>query len=233
MAIFYLGLLLIALSIGELVRRKVLAFAPSMNQMLYQQYQDYYAQYLDNKSLPLSTMWFKPLASSLYWIPLLLMIAMFVGLYLYGISWRMGWYFILTVIFLYIGVIDYFYRLISIYWCQALLLLILFGHSLALGSINLTQSVQSAGMVGAASLFFYWLTISLFKRVLLGEGDCWLLMAIAALLDWHNWIWLLCITSLLTIIVVYCYPKGRYFRAKEVPFAPAFLIVSSLIIHYT
>ncbi|SMB78866.1 leader peptidase HopD [Pasteurella testudinis DSM 23072] len=223
-----------ALLIGWRLQRYFEHFAEEFNRTLQQYYQDCHA---DVTAQPLADdyQWLPPLRKRYFrLLPLgLALAALPIGYFqpdFLSLLSLLCWLGLLIAI----GVIDFYYRLISTALCQALLLLALFGAWQGIWAVSLAQSVQSLLIALAVSTLFYQLSKRLYRREVFGEGDCWLISALAAFYPWQQLPLLLLCASLLTLLGALCACARAVFSPQalgeqELPFAPALNISAVLL----
>lgn len=136
------------------------------------------------------------------------------------------WWGCFISILIVIGILDYLYRLISPLFCVLLFLWCLLGVQFHFLSLTLEQSVTSAVVIFVIFYAITFFTQFVLKKAMLGEGDCWLVLALGSIMSWQElplFIFLACVYGL-------SYGLVRFLRNTSndsIPFAP-FLILSAI-----
>lgn len=218
-------LLPLAALFGYWVQRYVNDFARRFNRTLYQQYQDYYAPLL-NITLALHIQWQLPLNKPWRYLPLVfVLVAMMISIAQTALLQQIWWLYCLAVLSA-VALVDWHYRLISTTMCQQLLLLALFGSWQQITLITLAESVQSLLFALLFISLFFSVTKWLYRREVFGEGDCWLITALAAFLPTQDLPLLLLLASGLSLLWlffqrIFLTKQAQNWRQLELPFAPS------------
>ncbi|TNH05462.1 prepilin peptidase [Testudinibacter sp. TR-2022] len=223
-------LIFLALAIGLWLKYALANFAERLNRTLRQQYQDCYLPHTQ-----------QPLAADYHWLlPIKSRVLnrlppIFVGLSLL-MSWFSSdfltqmWLLALLGLLTAIGVLDFYYRLISTALCQALALLALFGAWQQIGLVSLEQSVQSLLSAAVVSGLFFQISHWIYRKEVFGEGDCWLISALAMFYPWQQLPLLLLFASVLTLLAALFVGRRRAdWKTQQLPFAPA-LNISAIVL---
>lgn len=230
---------------GYAAQRYVEYFADNFNRTLqqsYQQtYQECYVEVIGSQiTLKADYQWLKPLSNKgLRCLPLVFGL---VAWLLYSLQSQyqqpdllvvMWWLYALALLTA-ITLADYHYRLISTLMCQHLLLLALFGSWQNIAFVSLEQSMQSLFIALPLMILFYLGSKWLYRKEVFGEGDCWLITALAAFYPYQQLPLLLLFASGFGLLSTLLYwikssSEKANLRTLELPFAPS-LALSALLL---
>ncbi|MGV6988665.1 prepilin peptidase [Testudinibacter sp. P80/BLE/0925] len=227
-------LLPIAALFGYWVQRYTNDFALRFNRILHNHYQDYYAPLL-NITLAPHNQWLSPLNKPWRYLPLsFVVIALMISTAQAPLLQQIWWLYCLAILTA-IALVDWHYRLISTLMCQQLLLLALFGGWQQLALITLAESVQSLLLALLFISLFFMLSRWFYQREVFGEGDCWLVTALAAFFPAEDLPLLLLLASSFSLLWIFIrricgHESHRHWRQLELPFAPS-LVCAALILY--
>lgn len=212
--------LLLAVGFGSGLQHYVNHFADNINRALHSQYQIYYAQLPQlPPQLAHEHQWLLPLVQPLRYIWLgFSLLAIGLSSYTDNVMQQVWWLYCIALLVA-ILLVDWHYQLISTLMCQQLLLLGLFGAWQQLGVVSLSESVQSLLWTLLFVSLFFIITKWLYQREVFGEGDCWLVTALAAFLPYSTVPWVLLLASGMGLLFAALF----YFKQKQrfIPLAPS------------
>ncbi|WP_052122461.1 A24 family peptidase [Chelonobacter oris] len=214
--------------LGCLIRQYVQRFADNLNRTLQQNYADYYADVVA-KPLDSEYHWLQPLPQrELKYLPLiftlLLCPSLLLPLEFFARIWQLYCLALLTAI----ALADYYYRLISTTLCLHLLLSALFGSWLGIAPLTLTQSVESLFVALVPVGLFFFISKWIYRKEVFGEGDCWLICALATFFPCSQLPLLLFVASAMGLLWALCCHRTGL-KNLALPFAPLLAVATVLI----